>query len=137
MRKCENCSLIDRPLLDAMRSCDPNTCDPALRDSMNPADHGMGCNKVLHEVRPLFEPATLVNTPRAPDGELTAKYRAEGWKVKRDGKNVFRWKMLCRNCIEKEAEREMVRKDYAKACKKARGQDDRTYGQLMIQQSQG
>jgi hypothetical protein len=96
----------------------------------------MACNKVMHSVRPLVEPVRLISTPRHPEGQLPTKWLNEGWKLHIDGKNTFRVKMLCRNCIDKEALRESIQRDYQKACKAARGQDDRTYGQLMIQQGQ-
>ncbi len=121
--------------MDFSRECDPRTCNPLYWDSADYTQHGAGCSKVLHEVRQYVKPVTLVITARHPEGEMPTKWRREGWTFQRDGRGGFRWKMLCRNCIEKEAEREMVHRDYVKACKKARGVDDRTYGQLMMQQA--
>lgn len=136
MRTCANCKVVDHPIMDFSRECSSN-CNPALRDSGNPEDHGLGCNKVLHEVRQYVKPVALIITPRRPAGEMPYKWQREGWTLQQDGQSCFRWKMLCRNCIEKEVERDFVHKDYLKACKSARGEDDRTYGQLMIQQAQG
>jgi hypothetical protein len=135
MRTCANCKVIDRPVMDFSRDCSQN-CNPAIRDSGNAEDHGQGCNKVLHEVRQYVRSVILVITPKSPEGAMPRKWVSEGWTFKRDGSNCFRWKMLCRNCIEREVERDMVHRDYLKACKAARGEDDRTYGQLMIQQAQ-
>jgi hypothetical protein len=136
MRQCSNCRVADQAVMDFGRECSEK-CNPAIRESGNPDDHSASCNKVLHEVRPLHEPVILVNTPKSPAGELPIKWKREGWRLLRDGRNTFRVKMLCRECIDKEAMRELVHKDYVKACKAARGQDDRTYGQLMVQQGQG
>lgn len=136
MRQCSNCKIVDRPVIDFDRPCRPELCSPGVQDNLDPSAHADGCPKVIHEVRHYFEPVKLIITPKHPEGELPYKYQREGWKLRKDGRNLFRWKMLCRNCIEKEAEREMVHRDYLKACKAARRIDDRTYGQLMIQQGQ-
>lgn len=132
MRVCESCRKPDAPAVDHEISC--KNCPPTADERAS--SHADDCPKLIHEVRKLYKPAKLISTPGHPEGELEQKWRREGWKVIRDGREVFRWKMLCRGCIEKEAERDMVRRDYVKACKKARGQDDRTYGQLMMQQAQ-
>lgn len=136
MRTCANCKVVDHPIMDFGRDCSPK-CDPKIRDSGNPYDHHQSCHKVLHEVRDYVKPVGLVITPRHPEGAMSHKWVAEGWTFKRDGSGTFRFKKLCRNCIEREVERDMVHKDYLKSCKTARGEDDRTYGQLMIQQAQG
>lgn len=135
MRTCSNCKVADQPVMDFSRDCS-SQCDPQIRDVGEAELHHVACNKVLHEVRPYFQPVTLQVTPKHPEGELPYRWQREGWKLRKDGTSLFRWKMLCRNCIDKEALREALQRDYQKACKAARGQDDRTYGQLMIQQGQ-
>lgn len=135
MRTCANCKAVDQAIMDFGRDCS-SKCNPAVRDSGNPGDHHQSCNKVLHEVRQYVKPVSLMITPKHPEGEMPYKWQREGWTFQKDGGKGFRWKMLCRNCIEREAERDLVHKDYLKACKAARGEDDRTYGQLMIQQAQ-
>lgn len=135
MRQCSSCKVADQPVMDFSRDC-AKDCDPAIRNDGDAELHHFACNKVLHEVRPYFQPVKLVSTPRHPEGELPQKWQRDGWKVRKDGSNVFRWKMLCRNCIDQEALREAIALDYQKACRAARGQGDKTYGQLMIQQGQ-
>lgn len=122
--------------MDFSRPCSTK-CDPKDIENGDPYAHHITCHKVLHEVRDYVKRVQLVITPRHPEGTMPHKWVAEGWQFKKDGADTFRFKKLCRNCIEKEVERDMVHKDYLKACKTARGEDDRTYGQLMIQQAQG
>lgn len=132
MRQCENCKRQDAPVLDHDRPC--KNCSPLADERAE--SHMDNCPKLIHEVRQYYKSAKLVNTPAYPEGELEPRWKREGWKLLRNGNEWYRWKMLCRSCIEKEAERDLVRRDYLKACKKARGVDDRSYGQLMVSQAQ-
>jgi len=43
--------------------------------------HHDSCPKLIHEVRKLYRPAVLVHTEAHPEGELSRKLRAEGWKL--------------------------------------------------------
>lgn len=134
MRTCEACGKSDSCVVDYETKCKPNLCPP-MADERAETHHDQ-CPKLTHEVRPLYRPAKLINTPAHPEGQLEPKWIAEGWKLVRDGTDVFRKKMLCRACIQVVYEREERRKEYLKACKKARGEDDRTYSQLLVMQSQ-
>lgn len=133
MRICEACSKPDSCVVDFETKCKPNLCRPDADERAE--THHDACPKLTHEVRLLFRPAKLINTPKHPEGQLEPKWIAEGWKIRRDGKDVFRVKMLCRACIQSVYEREERRKEYLQACKKARGEDDRTYSQLLALQS--
>lgn len=133
MRNCQACAKPDQCIVDYETPCKPKLCPPTADERAE--THHDQCPKLTHEVRLLFRPAKLINTPAHPEGQLDTKWLVDGWKVKRDGKDVFRTKMLCRSCIQSVYDREARQKEYLKACKKARGEDDRTYSQLLTQQS--
>lgn len=120
-------------MLDFDTACKPNLCPPTADERVE--THHDSCPRLTHEVRKLFRPATLVHSARAPEGDLSLKLRLEGWKLLRDGKNLFRWKMLCRSCIERVYEREENHREYQQACKRARGESDQTYSQLLAEQA--
>lgn len=131
MRACETCNKPDSCIVDYETPCNPKLCPPNADERAE--SHHDQCPKLTHEVRPLYRAAKLINTPRHPEGELEPKWR--GWKIIKDGKDIFRMKMLCRSCIQNVYATEERQKDYAKACKKALGQDDQTYSQLLAMQS--
>jgi len=131
MRFCESCSKPDACVVDYETPCNPKLCPPTADERAE--THHDGCPKLTHEVRPLYRPAKLIHTPRNPEGELERRYA--GWKIKRDGKDVFRVRMLCRACIQAVYLQEERHKDYVKACKKAAGKDDQTYSQMLAMQS--
>jgi hypothetical protein len=133
MRICEGCRKPDSCIVDYETKCKPNLCHPTADERAE--THHDNCPKLTHEVRPLYRATRLIHTPKHPDGQLEPKWIAEGWRMKRDGKDVFRVKMLCRACIQAVYEREERHKEYVKACKKAAGHDDRTYSQLLVMQS--
>ena len=135
MRNCEGCGKADQPALDFDIACKPNLCPPTADE--RPETHHDNCPKVMHEVRKLYRPAELEHTAAHPEGELSRKLRTEGWKLLRDGKDLFRWRMLCRGCIETEYQREENHREYLKACQRARGESDQTYSQLLAQQANG
>jgi hypothetical protein len=133
MRVCESCSKPDRCIVDYETKCNPKLCRPDADE--RPETHHDRCPKLAHEVLKLERVAKLIHTPKHPEGQLEPKLITEGWKVLVDGKTTFRFKMLCRSCIQAVYDRESRHKEYLKACKKARGEDDRTYSQLLTQQS--
>ena len=133
MRLCEGCRAADRPALDPEGACKRELCPPTADE--RPETHNDACPRLTHEVRKLYRPAELVFTAAKPEGELQRKWRAEGWKLLRDGKDLFRWRMLCRACITRVYEREENHKEYLKACKRARGEEDQTYSQLLAEQA--
>lgn len=133
MRICEGCGAKDRPALEFEGACSKN-CDPR-KATEDPSTHFDDCPRLIHEVRLFFRRATLEHTPRHPDGELSRRFRVEGWKLFRDGRDIFRKKMLCRDCIVKEGERDVLRREYQKACKAARGISTETYSQMLVRQS--
>lgn len=132
MRVCEACAKPDSCVVDYETGCG-SKCDP--RADERAESHHDSCPKLTHEVRLLLRVAKLVHTPAHPEGELERKYSADGWKTRRDGRDIFRTKMLCRACIQAVYELEQRQKDYAQACKKALGHDDQTYSQMLAQQS--
>lgn len=134
MRTCEQCKQADRAVLEFDGSC-KGKCSPLATD--DPETHSDECPRVIHEVRRFYvrvKREDVLFDAGLPDGKLRQKYVAEGWKLKRDGHDLFRWRMLCRHCIERESERAMVQRDYKKGCEKARGEDNRSYGQFMLEQ---
>lgn len=133
MRACEDCGTNDQPTLDHDIPCKPNLCPPTADE--RPETHNDQCPRLMHEVRKLYRPAEVEHTAAKPEGELSRKLRGEGWKILRDGKDLFRWKLLCRACIQRIYEREANHKDYLKACKRARGESDQTYSQLLSDQA--
>ena len=132
-RSCETCGAADRPALDYEIACKPELCPPDADE--RPESHHDNCPRLQHEVRKLYRPAILEHSALHPEGELSRKLRAEGWKTQRDGRDLFRWKMLCRACIQTIYEREENHKQYLQACKRARGDSDQTYSQLLTQQA--
>lgn len=135
MRTCEACGKPDSCVVDYETKCKPNLCPPDADERAE--THHDQCPKLTHEVRWLYRTAKLINTPRHPEGQLEPKWIAEGWKLIRDGSEVFRRKMLCRKCIQDVYEREARQKEYQKACKRALGVDDRTYSQILAMQANG
>jgi hypothetical protein len=133
MRCCETCGREDAPALDFDVECKRDLCPPTADE--RPETHHDSCPKLIHEVRKLYRPGVLVHTEAHPEGELSRKWRIEGWKLMRDGKDLFRWKMLCRKCIGVVYEREDNHKEYLKACKRARGESDQSYSDLLAQQA--
>lgn len=132
MRICESCARPDSCIVDYETKCG-GKCDP--RADERSETHHDSCPKLTHEVRLLLRVAKLVNTPAHPEGELERKYSADGWKIRKDGRDVFRTKMLCRACIQAVCERDQRQKEYETACKRALGQDTQTYSQMLAQQS--
>jgi hypothetical protein len=133
MRICETCGAPDQAALDFDLACKPTLCPPTADE--RPETHHDQCPRLIHEVRKLYRPATLEHTVAHPEGELSRKWRAEGWKLLKDGSDLFRWKLLCRVCIERVYEREENHKEYLQACKRARGETDQTYSELLTQQA--
>ena len=133
MRVCAGCGREDVPKLDLYGACRPKQCSPTADE--RPETHHDSCPRLGHEVVKLIRPAKLVATPLHPEGELERKWRLAGWTVMKDGRDVFRWKMLCRSCIQGVYEREDREREYQKACRQARGDDDTTYSQMLTQQS--
>jgi hypothetical protein len=133
MRKCEACSKPDAPALEYEGVCKPDLCPPTADE--RPETHHDACPRLIHEVRRLYRPAVLVHTPAHPEGQLETKWLREGWVIVKDGRDVFRMKMLCRACILKVYEREANHKEYVKACNRAMGDDGMTYSQLLARQA--
>lgn len=133
MRICESCKKPDGPIVDYEKACKPELCPPTADE--RPETHHDRCPKLEHDVVRLERPVKLIHTPKHPEGELELKYRLQGWKLLKDGNHIFRYRMLCRACIQRIFDIEERHKDYLKACKKAAGKDDQTYSQLLAMQS--
>lgn len=133
MRLCEDCSKPDSYIVDYETKCDRTLCRPDADE--RPETHHDNCPKLTHDVVRLERVAKLISTPRHPEGQLEHKYIIEGWKLLKNGMTWMRYRMLCQSCVRKVYDREARQKEYMKACKKARGEDDRTYNQLLTQQS--
>lgn len=69
------------------------------------------------------------------DKQLSSYYTSQGWALKVDGERFYRSKMLCRACIREHVGALERKKDYQRACKAARGLDDKTYAQMLAHQS--
>src|SRR6266566_8746180 len=119
MRACEGCNKQDGPILDYYKACNPSLCPPTADE--RPETHHDRCPRLEHDVVRLERPAKLIHTAKHPEGELEIKLKMQGWKLIRDGKNTFRYRMLCRQCIQNIYAAEERHKDYLKACKKALG----------------
>jgi len=81
----------------------------------------------------LVKQADLVRTEQRPEGQLTQSQIRNGWKLVRDGRDQFRVKMLCRDCIGNEALKEASRKEYEAKCAALLGQNNKTYSQMLAQ----
>lgn len=104
MRNCDDCKVEDRPV---------TTPDGEMH----------------HEVREYLHWIALPEL--TPQDELPTHWRMKGWKLKRDGEEYFRYKLLCRDCIRKDYEAGKMREAYKKLCKAARGQNDQTYSEMI------
>ena len=133
MRACSTCGKADQCVVDFEKTCNPKLCPPDADERWE--THHEECPKLMHEVRLLYRSAKLVHTPANPGGELERRFRADGWTLMKNGTDMFRKKMLCRACIQAVYQAEERHKDYVKACKRAQGRDDRTYSELLAQQS--
>jgi hypothetical protein len=68
------------------------------------------------------------------DKELPAHWKAKGWKLMQNGMRWYRIKHMCRECIGKEELAQSFKRDYQKSCKRAKGQDDQTFAQMLAYQ---
>ena len=132
MRICESCARADSCVVDAEIPCDRALCPPDADERAE--THHDRCPKLTHEVRALYRVAKLIHTPSNPAGELSAEEKRKGWKIRRDGTTTYRYRMLCRLCVQELYFIEARHADYLKACRKALGQDDQTYSQFLSQQ---
>lgn len=71
---------------------------------------------------------------KSGDKELPAQFVRSGWKLMQNGMRWYRIKHLCRDCIGKEEQALAFKRDYLNACKKAKGQDDQTFAQMLAYQ---
>lgn len=130
MRACEQCHVGDRPHLDMAEPC---TCGSA---SPEPTHHTASCIALVHEV--VLYPVRMgpydLAISESGEKELPAYWLQRGWKLMQNGMRWYRIKFLCRDCIGKEEDSQAFKRDYLKACKKAKGQDDQTFAQMLAYQ---
>lgn len=133
MRSCTQCKKPDAPRLEFDASC-KGKCDP--RATEDPATHSDECPRLTHEVVLYYKfvkQADLVRTEQRPEGQLAQSQLRNGWKLVRDGRDQFRVKMLCRDCIGLECQKEDSRKEYERKCAALLGQTNKTYSQMLAQ----
>jgi hypothetical protein len=115
--------------LDMWEPCTCGACE------LDPIRHAPECKSLIHEVLRypvrMAERDLVVN--QSGERKLSAQYA--GWKLVQNGQRWYRIKDLCRDCIGKQEQSQAFRRDYLQACKKARGQDDQTYSQMLAEQS--
>jgi hypothetical protein len=135
MRLCKSCKKPDSPRLDFDASC-KGKCDP--RATEDPATHDDACPRMTHEVvlyHKLLKPIDLVRTEAAPEGELRHKDVVAGWTLRRDGRDTFKIKLLCRGCIAVDVERDTNHKAYLKQCAALLGKEDKSYSEMLAAQT--
>jgi hypothetical protein len=104
-------------------------------DDPDPLKHAADCNAVGHEV--VLYPVRMGRDELRFDGAemaLPPRWLQRGWALKRNGQRWYRVKWLCRGCIVLEEAALERRLDYEKACKRARGEDETTYAQMLAMQ---
>ena len=120
---------------------EPHPCScqaqPIHDDDPKPHKHRPDCKGIGHEV--VLYPVRIAHSELAFDDKgqpklASAYYSQQGWKLMQNGGRSYRVILLCRACIEL-AESALSRKrEYEKSCKAARGQDDKTYAQMLASQ---
>lgn len=125
MRACQHCAKADRPQLDNNEQC---SCSA---ESHEPMHHGQDCKALIHEV--MLYPVRIAQKDLTFDCKLPPQYA--GWTLMQNGNRWYRYKFLCRDCIGKYEDAQKFRRDYLQACKKARGEEDQTYSQMLAGQS--
>lgn len=98
--------------------------------------HAPHCVALVHEVvlYPVRMGRNDLSVAKSGERELPSHYLVAGWKLMQNGMRWYRIKHLCRDCIGKEEQSQMFRRDYIKACKTAKGQDDQTFSQMLAYQ---
>lgn len=133
MRACAQCGKADAPWFEP----EPCSCGAAQAHEENPSveAHAADCNAVGHVV--VLYPVRMARSELQFNGAemvLGAYWRQLGWVLKRNGERWYRVKMLCRGCIEAHDDAQQRRRDYEKACRRARGVEDTTYAQMLAAQ---
>lgn len=135
MRLCSACGKEDQPWFE-QHPCNCGAFKPH-DDDPSPLKHRPDCKCLGHEVvlYPVRIPASdLAFDDKGQASLASAYYTQRGWKLKQNGGRYYRTKMLCRDCIGKEEEALGRKREYEKSCRAARGQDDKTYAQMLAQQ---
>jgi hypothetical protein len=126
MRNCSKCRKADRAEVDPESEC---KCGAV---SKGHEDHHELCPRLIHEVRPYY---VRVNPKElTPSGKLSTYYSNQGWELKQDGGRYYRSIEMCRQCIRDHEDALSRKQDYLKACKTAKGLDERTYAQMLASQ---
>jgi hypothetical protein len=127
MRLCSKCRGEDRAEVDPESLC---KCGAVAAGH---EDHDPRCPRLIHEVRRYLvrvSPKELM-----PDQSLSPYFISQGWTMFKDGERLYRWMYLCRACIRAQEDVLTHRQEYEKACKAAKGLEDRTYAQMIARQS--
>lgn len=133
MRSCAQCGKADAPWFEA----EPCSCGVAAAHEENPdvAAHAADCNAVGHLV--VLYPVRMARAELLFDGAemaLSSYWVQRGWTLKQNGQRWYRVKLLCRGCIVAHEDALERRRDYEKACRRARGTDDTSYAQMLAAQ---
>jgi hypothetical protein len=98
--------------------------------------HGANCIALIHEVvlYPVRMSERELAVTSSGEKQLPTHHLTHGWKLLQNGMRWYRIKYLCRDCIGREENSQAFRRDYLKSCKKAKGQDDQTYAQMLAYQ---
>lgn len=129
MRICDSCKREDRLIVDLGERC---TCRPGSTNDEDASSHIDTCPKLIHEVREWMRLIRLPFGTNLHTYQLPQKQQQDGWKLKIDGQYLFRYRMLCRGCIQKEEERLALERDYKRACAKLRGDKDLSYNRILM-----
>lgn len=127
MRLCQKCKAQDRAEIDAESVC---KCGAVAAGH---EDHHPECPRLIHSVTQYFVRISLKEL--TIDKALSPYYAQQGWKLLEDGGRVYRWMLLCRDCIRTQEDALARQKDYQAACRRLQGLSDKSYSQMLAAQS--
>src|SRR6185437_792681 len=114
----------------------PCSCGAPVDDNPSPEKHRPDCKAIGHDVvlYPVRVAWQELTHDANGDPHLKAIWERRGWKLLKNGARIYRTRMLCRDCIELERDKDARRKEYERLCKAARGDDAQTYQQMLVSQ---
>lgn len=128
MRLCQQCNKPDRLTVDPSQKC---LCKPGTTTDEDAASHHDDCPKLCHYV------VRWLRVIRVPYGlsfdtyMLSPKETAEGWKKIVNGSYLFKFKVLCPDCIGIHVQREELHKEYLRACAKSGPKREKSYTDIL------
>lgn len=126
MRGCSKCHKADRAEVDTDSECKCGAC------AAGHENHDPKCPRLVHEVRRYL--VRVAPKELTPAGEISSYFKEQGWQMLKDGNRVYRFIMLCRQCIREQEDALSRKQDYLKACKSAKGISELTYAQMLASQ---